>query len=182
VVGESAGIASRTARDVFLKGGANIPIGGSCERCIATGENMSSSSQAMKLRFSGGVPFSRYDSMATDTGSSTVSRKYYGFDENFWHKIVRASEGNDTLDSKDAERILTLLKGDGEHETETRIASLIMSRLKSYGDLLDEGFLRYLSENYNKLIPVTEETAPRESDTDEDKRNSEHLDLLNKVS
>jgi hypothetical protein len=124
----------------------------------------------------------RYDSMATDTGSSTLSRKYFGFDEKFWHKIIRASEGAEALDSHDAERILTMLKGDGEHETETRIATLIMNRLKSYGDLLDEGFLRYLSENYNKLIPVAEEPSLRESDTDEDRRNSDHLDLINKVS
>lgn len=130
---------------------------------------------------SGGKSLNRYDSLVTDTGSSTLSRKYFGFDENFWHKILRASEGLETLDAKDAERILNLLKGDGEQETETRIATLIMNRLKSYTDLLDEGFLRYLSENYNKLIPIQEEASHLESETDEEKRNSDHLDLLNKV-
>lgn len=119
--------------------------------------------------------YERFDSLITDTGSRTITKKYINFDEIFWYKILNSSKGLDYLTSKDAERILTILKCEGEYETETKIATLIVNRLKSSGDLLDEGFLRYLSENYNKLIPISDENEIilRESEEDDYKNDKE---------
>mmetsp|Transcript_10871 Transcript_10871/g.16556 ORF Transcript_10871/g.16556 Transcript_10871/m.16556 type:complete len:504 (+) Transcript_10871:166-1677(+) len=92
---------------------------------------------------------SRYDSVVSDMNSLAITRHYLGFDEEFWEKVVRAAEGKATLDKDDAKHIITLLRGGGEDATESKIASLIVSRLRDQQDLLDEGFLQYLSENYN---------------------------------
>lgn len=85
--------------------------------------------------------------------SPLASRNFHGFDEDFWHKIQRAADGLESLTSADAKRLITILREGDHNDTESHIVSLIMSRLKASKDIMDEGFLRYLSENYNKLIP-----------------------------
>jgi hypothetical protein len=80
------------------------------------------------------------------------SRKYRGFDEDLWHKVLRAADGIETLSADDAKRIISILRAEEDDNKESHIVSLIMSRLKASKDIMDEGFLRYLSENYNKLV------------------------------
>lgn len=80
------------------------------------------------------------------------SRKYRGFDEDLWHKILKAADGTETLRADDVQRIISILRAEQDDDKESHIVSLIMSRLKASKDIMDEGFLRYLSENYNKLI------------------------------
>jgi hypothetical protein len=91
-----------------------------------------------------------------------TSQKYFGVDEAFWQKLTKAAEGTDSLDATDAKRIVHLLKADGENGTESKIVSLIVNRLKGSEDILEQGFLRYLSENFNKLV-VGEGQEPPDS-------------------
>lgn len=95
---------------------------------------------------------SRFDTLLPEVLAPMTSQKYFGVDEHFWQKLTRAAEGTELLDAKDAKRIVDLLKTDGENAPESKIVSLILNRLKGSEDILEQGFLRYLSENFNKLV------------------------------
>lgn len=95
---------------------------------------------------------SRFDTLLPEVLAPMTSQKYFGVDEAFWQKLTKAAEGDHVLDAKDAKRIVDLLKADGELATESKIVSLILNRLKGSEDILEQGFLRYLSENFNKLV------------------------------
>lgn len=91
-------------------------------------------------------------------------------DEAFWSRLNDAAEGKQVLVAEDAKKILSILRGEENENSEARIVSLIVSRLKGYENILDEGFLRYLSENYTKLTtqysvvekyPSVDETPPK---------------------
>ena len=108
--------------------------------------------------------------------SPMSSRNFHGFDEDFWHKIQRAADGLETLTSEDAKRIITILRDGGDQDTESHIVSLIMSRLKASKDIMDEGFLRYLSENYNKLMPPISEETPEDHTLQSDNGGHQSMD------
>jgi hypothetical protein len=95
---------------------------------------------------------SRFDTLLPEVLAPMTSQKYFGVDEAFWQKLTRAASGSESLDAGDAKRIVDLLKADGDHATESKIVSLIVNRLKGSEDILEQGFLRYLSENFNKLV------------------------------
>jgi hypothetical protein len=101
--------------------------------------------------------FNRMQSLMSDLGSKTVVKKLPDFDDQFWRKLLKAGEGLETLNADDARRIVEVLRTDDEELPEAKIVDLIIGRLKDSKDVLDEGFLRYLSENYNQLL-VTSET------------------------
>jgi hypothetical protein len=95
---------------------------------------------------------SRFDTLLPEVLAPMTSQKYFGVDEAFWQKLTRAANGTESLEAADAKRIVDLLKADGENATESKIVSLIVNRLKGSEDILEQGFLRYLSENFNKLV------------------------------
>ena len=101
----------------------------------------------------------RLRSLMSDIGSKTSMKTNPDFDEMFMCKLVRAAEGLENLDADDAKIIVNVLRKEEEDIAESRIVDLIVDRLKASKDLLDEGFLRYLSENYNKLVTVPGEES-----------------------
>lgn len=100
--------------------------------------------------------FNRMQSLMSDLGSKTMVKKLPDFDDQFWRKLLKAGEGLETLNADDARRIVNVLRTDEEDMAEAKIVDLIIGRLKDSKDVLDEGFLRYLSENYNQLLVTTE--------------------------
>eukprot|EP00602_Paraphysomonas_sp_CaronLab_P007804 CAMPEP_0185027244 /NCGR_PEP_ID=MMETSP1103-20130426/12041_1 /TAXON_ID=36769 /ORGANISM="Paraphysomonas bandaiensis, Strain Caron Lab Isolate" /LENGTH=561 /DNA_ID=CAMNT_0027561139 /DNA_START=104 /DNA_END=1789 /DNA_ORIENTATION=- len=94
----------------------------------------------------------KLDSYMSDVSSPSISQRYSGFDEAFWHKIVRSADGLENLTSEDAKKLIAVLRDEDHPTTESYIVSKIFNRLKRQEDVLDEGFFRYLSENYNKIV------------------------------
>ena len=117
------------------------------------------------------------DSIFDGPMSPIPSKKYRGFDEDLWHKLLKAADGADNLKREDVQRIVSILRDDSEEDTESHIVSLIMSRLRASKDIMDEGFLRYLSENFNKLVAVPE--GNDELIQESARRSSGHSDHLN---
>jgi hypothetical protein len=91
--------------------------------------------------------FTKWDSSVSDLPKLEKG----DIDEAFWQKLNMAANNSVALTAEDASRIVALLKQEELAETESRIVSLIMNKLKGVEDAIDEGFLRYLSENYNNL-------------------------------
>ena len=90
----------------------------------------------------------------TESYDPTASSAYDTIDEAFWMKLIRASEGQETLNVEDARKIINALQEEEEEVSEARVVSTIIDRLKSKdqdNNNIDEGFLQFLSENYNQL-------------------------------
>ena len=96
----------------------------------------------------------RQRAFSIQTTSEALSGSLDIIDEQFWLKLIRASEGQESLTQEDAKRVITALREEDELNEE-RVVLQIVQRLKSKDSgvnvPIDEGFLTFLSENYNQL-------------------------------
>ena len=107
--------------------------------------------------------YDRYNSIGIENNNS-----FFLLNKDLYLKIILASEGKEILTKNDCQQILLILKDEKEYEREieTKMASLIFNNL-------EEGFLRYLNENYNKLITIKKEEGGGGGGEKEEERDQE---------